>query len=44
MPGCDLDGWGLEYAMPERPLRPAEMAWSNLMDPQAAARFLDHDP
>ena len=41
IPGCDLDGWFPEYSLPERPLAPAEQAWSNLMDPTAAAKLLD---
>jgi hypothetical protein len=43
VPGCDLDGWGPEYSLPERPLKPAEQAWSNLMDPTEAAKLLDED-
>jgi hypothetical protein len=30
--------------MPQRPLGPAEQAWSNLMDPTAAAKLLDDAP
>jgi hypothetical protein len=41
VPGCELDGWYPEYALPERDLLPAEQAWSNLMDPREAARALD---
>jgi hypothetical protein len=41
IPGCELDGWFPEYSLPERPLDPAEQAWSNLMDPTAAAKLLD---
>lgn len=41
VPGCEADGWYPEYALPERELLPAEQAWSNLMDPCAAARVLD---
>jgi hypothetical protein len=41
VPGCDIDGWFPEYSLPERPLDPAEQAWSNLMDPTAAAKLLD---
>jgi hypothetical protein len=33
VPGCELDGWYPEYALPERDLLPAEQARSNLMDP-----------
>lgn len=43
VPGCDLDGWFPEYSLPERPLDPAEQAWSNLMDPIEAAKLLDHE-
>ncbi|WP_308402607.1 hypothetical protein [Streptomyces sp. AC550_RSS872] len=32
-----------EYALPERDLLPAEQAWSNLMDPRAAAPVLDDE-
>jgi hypothetical protein len=41
VPGCALDGWFPEYSLPERPLEAAEQAWSNLMDPIAAAKLLD---
>jgi hypothetical protein len=41
IPGCALDGWFPEYSLPERPLEAAEQAWSNLMDPSAAAKLLD---
>jgi hypothetical protein len=41
VPGCDLGGWFPEYSLPARPLDPAEQAWSNLMDPTAAAKFPD---
>ncbi|QKW07690.1 hypothetical protein HUT18_16180 [Streptomyces sp. NA04227] len=41
VPGCEAEGWYPEYALPERDLLPAEQAWSNLMDPRAAARVLD---
>ncbi|MEO3752303.1 hypothetical protein [Streptomyces sp. B6B3] len=44
VPGCEADGWYPEYALPERDLLPAEQAWSNLMDPVAAAKLLDEDP
>lgn len=37
VPGCEVDGWYPEYALPERDLLPAEQAWSNIMDPRAAA-------
>lgn len=42
VPGCDPDGWYPEFAMPDRPLRSGEMAYSNIMDPKAAAQLL-HD-
>ena len=38
VPGCEAEGWYPEYTLPERDLLPAEQAWSNLMDPRAAAR------
>lgn len=41
IPGCDTDGWYPEYALPERDLLPAEQAWSNVMDPCAAATILN---
>ncbi|WP_250291108.1 hypothetical protein [Frankia sp. CiP1_Cm_nod1] len=41
VPGCATDGWFPEHALPERHLLPAEQAWSNLMDPKAAAHLLD---
>lgn len=41
VPGCVLDGWFPEYSLPERALEAAEQAWSNLMDPTAAAELLD---
>lgn len=41
VPGCDAEGWYPEYALPERELLPAEQAWSNIMDPRAAAEVLD---
>lgn len=41
VPGCEMEGWFPEYALPERNLFPAEQAWSNLMDPKAAAKLLD---
>jgi hypothetical protein len=44
VPGCAPDAWFPEYALPERHLLPAEQAWSNLMDPKAAAELLDHEP
>lgn len=41
VPGCDIDAWFPEYTLPERELLPAEQAWSNIMDPKAAAELLD---
>jgi hypothetical protein len=41
VPGCQLDAWMSDYAMPERPMAPEEQIWSNIMDPSAAAKFLD---
>ncbi|MBM7770226.1 hypothetical protein JOD54_000430 [Actinokineospora baliensis] len=41
VPGCDRDGWYPEFAMPERQLRANEQAYSNLMDPVAAAELLE---
>jgi hypothetical protein len=41
VPGCDPDAWFPEYALPERELLPAEQAWSNIMDPKAAAQLLE---
>ena len=41
MPGCELDAWMSDYAMPERAVAPKEQIWSNIMDPVAAAKFLD---
>ncbi|WP_240797843.1 hypothetical protein [Streptomyces sp. F001] len=43
VPGCDPKAWFPEYALPSRPLLPAEQAWSTLMDPKAAAQLLDED-
>lgn len=44
VPGCDRDSWYPEFAMPDRPLRPGEQVYSNLMAPAAAAKLLDeHD-
>ncbi|MFC7220086.1 hypothetical protein ACFQLX_18230 [Streptomyces polyrhachis] len=40
VPGCEAEGWYPEYALPERELLPAEQAWSNIMDPHAAAVVL----
>jgi hypothetical protein len=41
IPGCQLDAWMSDYAMPERAVAPEEQIWSNLMDPKAAAQLLD---
>lgn len=43
IPGCDADAWFPEYALPERELLPAEQAWSNIMDPKAAAQLLNNE-
>ncbi len=43
VPGCDPSGWYPEVAMPDRPLLGNEQAWSNIMDPSAAAKLLDLD-
>ncbi len=43
VPGYAGDGWFPEYAMPERPLAPAEQVWSNVMDQEAAAQLLGDD-
>lgn len=42
--GCDPAAWFSEYALPEGELLPAEQAWSNIMDPKAAARLLEEQP
>src|ERR1700724_3077817 len=39
IPGCELDAWMSDYAMPERAVAPEEQIWSNIMDPVAAAKF-----
>jgi hypothetical protein len=44
VPGCAPDAWFPEHALPERHLLPAEQAWSNLMDPKAAAHLLSQEP
>lgn len=44
VPGCQLDAWMSDYAMPERAVAPEEQIWSNIMDPAAAAKFLDEQP
>jgi hypothetical protein len=41
IPGCQLDAWMSDYAMPERAVAPEEQVWSNIMDPKAAAELLD---
>jgi hypothetical protein len=41
IPGCELDAWMSDYAMPERAVAPEEQIWSNIMDPVAAAKFFD---
>jgi hypothetical protein len=33
IPGCQLDAWMSDYAMPERAVAPEEQVWSNMMDP-----------
>ena len=43
IPGCQLDAWMSDYAMPERPVAPEEQIWSNMMDPTAAAKLLEED-
>jgi hypothetical protein len=44
IPGCDPDGWFPEFAgLPDRSLHAGEVAWSNIMDPAAAAKLLDID-
>jgi len=44
IPGCQPDAWMSDYAMPERAVAPEEQIWSNIMDPAAAAKFLDEQP
>ncbi|HEY1454902.1 MAG TPA: hypothetical protein VGG31_00280 [Candidatus Dormibacteraeota bacterium] len=44
VPGCQLDAWMSDYAMPERAVAPEEQVWSNMMDPIAAAKLLDENP
>jgi hypothetical protein len=41
IPGCELDASMSDYAMSERAAAPEEQIWSNIMDPAAAAKFLD---
>ncbi|HEX6519132.1 MAG TPA: hypothetical protein VF070_03845 [Streptosporangiaceae bacterium] len=41
IPGCQLDAWLSDYAMPERAVAPEEQIWSNMMDPKAAAELLE---
>ena len=38
VPGCQLDAWMSDYAMPERPVAPEEQVWSNMMDPPLQPR------
>ena len=40
VPGCDRDGWYPEFVMPDRSLKSGEQAYSNVMDPAAAAKLL----
>lgn len=40
VPGCDRDGWYPEFTMPDRPLKPGEQVYSNVMDTAAAAQLL----
>ena len=42
IPGCELDAWMSDYAMPKRAVAPEEQIWSSIMDP--AAKFLDQRP
>jgi hypothetical protein len=44
VPGCQLDAWMSDYAMPERAVAPEEQVWSNMMDPTAAAKLVEGDP
>jgi hypothetical protein len=44
VPGCEPDAWMSDYAMPERSVAPEEQIWSNIMDPIAAAKFLNEEP
>jgi hypothetical protein len=44
VPGCDRMGWFPEFAgLPHRRLSSGEVAWSNIMDPSAAAKLLDEE-
>jgi hypothetical protein len=43
IPGCQLDAWMSDYAMPERAVAPEEQVWSNMMEPTAAAKLLEED-
>lgn len=44
IPGCDRQGWFPELpGLPHRQLHSGEVAWSNIMDPSAAAKVLDAD-
>jgi hypothetical protein len=44
IPGCQVDAWMSDYAMPERAVAPEEQIWSNIMDPAAAAKLLHDQP
>ena len=44
VPGCEPGAWMSDYAMPERAVAPEEQIWSNIMDPAAAAKFLEQQP
>jgi hypothetical protein len=43
VPACDPFSWGIDYAMPDRPIAVAEQVWSNVMDSAAAAKLLQDD-
>jgi hypothetical protein len=44
VPGCDPQGWFPEFTgLPGRPLLSGEVAWSNIMDPLAAAKLLESE-
>jgi hypothetical protein len=43
VPGCQFDVWMSNYAVPERAVAPEEQVWSNVIDPTAAAKLLEHD-
>ena len=45
VPGCDPAAWFPEFSgLPGRRLVSGEVAWSNIMDPSAAAKLLDDEP